>query len=265
MARTGRPKKAKKCDVCNVSGYGLKFMQFRKTTCVSCDKRKRDLARNALLNRPCKVCGEPIGTTEKRQVVCSLECGHNGRKKQRAVFKCTVCGNAVTRYANHLERYNSVACSKKCQKVLAGKAGKDHGRASEKAKTKWHKERTKSRKAANEWHRRISSWINQTHKHVPKSWDNKLAAMVGGNKHREAISVVSESSKKPKRKSRRRSSWIDKWNEACSEMIMLFNREQKMELKKDPWMNTLAGWVSNHGRRMRIKTHQSQLKDFEEY
>jgi len=158
-------RKIKTCDTCGKQGVVPHEFEFQNTTCKECKSVRRDSKRNELLSRQCRVCGKAIGTTDKRQVVCTFECGHKGRKRERAVFECSVCGNAVTRYADHLDTFNAVACSHECQKVIAGRAGKDHEKAAvkaaEKTRRKWYKERSKSRKAANEWIRTCGEQANK--------------------------------------------------------------------------------------------------------
>ena len=117
---------------------------------------------------------------------------------------------------------------------------------------------------AGTWDRKITEWIRLPSEHIPKSWDDKLWAMMSTNRHREAIAVVRELKPKKKRKSRRRTAWLDKWNEACSEMILQFRQEQKRAGNKDQWTNTLYNWQTNHGKRMRLKEHRLRLKECEQ-
>lgn len=117
---------------------------------------------------------------------------------------------------------------------------------------------------AGTWDRTFAKWMRLPAEHIPKSWDDKLRAMMSTNRHREAIAVVREAKPKKNRKSRRRTAWIDKWNEACSEMILQSRREQKRAGNKDQWANTLYNWQTNQGKRMRIKAHRSRLKECEQ-
>lgn len=143
------------CDDCCVLMSNQLF-DWGKSTCKACRRTQKRIQQT--LKRKCKTCECDFVSKDKRQIVCSKECGHKGRKRERSVFKCSVCGNAVTRYADHLESYSSVACSARCQKVIAAKAGAsiskaniDYEKRSKEARAKWHKTRSNTRRTKNEW------------------------------------------------------------------------------------------------------------------
>lgn len=226
----------------------------------------------SLRARPCKVCGKVMVSIDPRQKTCSMQCGFKNRHVPKISKACDNCGKQVVRYASQMRNFNYVACSPRCQQVLRNRAGIEQrlqkAKSSLKAKMKWHKEHERNRRKTSDdykWYCRIKWWVKQPTIAVLDKWDKKLRSMIGTNRHREAVAKPpSEAKAIQKRKRRRRSAWIDKWNETCSEMILLFNREQKIERKKDPWVNTLAHWMTNHSKRMRIKEHQSRLKDCEQ-
>lgn len=101
--------------------------------------------------KQCKTCGIQFETVDKRQRVCSRECGHKGRSKGKVVYGCVVCGKHVERYVRQQERQKFVACSVACQKVIAGRAGKDVVKASMRAKKRWLRKRSAERRKANKW------------------------------------------------------------------------------------------------------------------
>lgn len=78
----------------------------------------------ALKARPCKHCGKPIGTIDKRQVVCSKECGFRSRTLQRVTVQCVVCCKPVIRTASHAKQFKAACCSDECQQIWAGRCGK---------------------------------------------------------------------------------------------------------------------------------------------
>lgn len=106
----------------------------------------REKARQALLDRPCKHCGKPINTLDKRQVKCGLHC--SGTKK---VVTCDVCGKPVEKYKSQIGKFRINCCSDDCQRVWAGKCGKDWEQASIKARKRWTRERRKQRRKNNKW------------------------------------------------------------------------------------------------------------------
>lgn len=148
----GRPTKQRICHQCGRTGNGsVLFPPYHKGLCRDCVTSNRKNASDNLLQRPCKVCGKPMRSKDKRQVTCSLECGHAGRIKPTVELGCSVCGKTVTRYASALEKRDQFACSPECQRVIAGRAGKDLKKASERAKTKWYRGRSLQRRRANKW------------------------------------------------------------------------------------------------------------------
>jgi endogenous inhibitor of DNA gyrase (YacG/DUF329 family) len=269
-------KKTTTCECCGIIGTVPEVFHYGYAECRKCGKDKKAAKIKALLNRQCKVCGKLINLTDPRQITCSRECGHAHRRKEKIMLKCEVCGKSVERHENWLTKHKTAACSISCQNVIFARGAANTSALklldtkslrvkSLRAKVKWYKAQSKKR-AANGWHRVLVNWSRQRHGPTKeKSWDDKLRSMMMCNRHREALSVVSELNHKPKQKRRRGTAWVDKWNEACSEMILLFNRKRKNDISRDPWDNKLMNWQGNHRRRVKEKSHRSQLKDCEAY
>ena len=149
-------------------------------------KREQQKQRGeALLARPCKVCGEHIGTKDTRQIVCSKECGYIGRRKEKIIVECGVCGKPVERYRDALLIRSVFACGDDCQRVLAGRAGNDHEKAARKAKDSWKKTKGDSRKVSSvryRWWKKCSETSSATYCTAPVKdlWDTKCTTAVMG-------------------------------------------------------------------------------------
>lgn len=115
-------------------------------------KRDNQIKRlNAVLNRPCKGCGIPIGTADKRQLFCSRECGYENRRLDKIKIDCCVCGKRVDRYAKHVDKHKVACCSSRCQLAYATQAGvKKRGVASRRAKERWNREETLRRQKSSQ-------------------------------------------------------------------------------------------------------------------
>jgi len=157
---TERPKKRFQCIKCGEVGFGVKFVPpSSKGRCCKCwgdDKERNKLKAAAMLLRPCKVCGKAIGKNDKRQVVCSKECGHKGRTQEKVELSCCNCGKKVERYKSRLEFRSVFACSLECQRQYAlednrGKRQSDWLKRSAEAKQKWKRARSRERRKRNKW------------------------------------------------------------------------------------------------------------------
>ena len=95
----------------------------------------RELRHKELLNRPCKQCGKPINSLDKRQVKCGLNC-----PGFKAISSCCVCGKIIERYARAIRENN--CCSLECQRRWS--LEKNRGRRKPtrqslaKIKAQWH-------------------------------------------------------------------------------------------------------------------------------
>lgn len=156
-------------------------------------RNEKERARQALLNRPCRHCGKPINTLDRRQVKCGLRCPVFTKVK----VQCVICGRQVERYPSHLIDHNGACCSNKCQQIWAGRCGrgrvltKDWQERSRKAKLIWRRaysfKRRRRRSIDYQWwllakqeHLRVVAW--------PKSldaWDRKCHTAIVGFRYRE--------------------------------------------------------------------------------
>lgn len=147
---------------------------------LSIDERERRL------NRCCKTCGKCMNSLDARKIVCSAECGHKGRSKGKAFYECAVCGKHVERYVRSQEKQSHVACSRPCQKVIAGRAGKDIVSASLKAKGAWHRNESARRRKANQWvqacDKEALSLVNANSSQTV--WERKCASVSTMLRHR---------------------------------------------------------------------------------
>lgn len=149
----------KTCSECGITGRTGKEFHWNKPVCKKCGRKQRQEVRQALENRQCKVCGKSLKTRDKRQTVCSAECGHKGRKRATKTIPCVICGKTLERY----ETTKTAACSKQCQRIWAAKQcnikkqqrrdpGVEH-RQLEKVKQRWYRNRSRERRNANQWFR----------------------------------------------------------------------------------------------------------------
>lgn len=111
-----------------------------------------------LKNRPCKTCGKPIGKIDKRQVVCSTQCGHAGRSLGKLVVPCNFCGKLVERYKRQYDKFGVASCSLECQRRWAldenrGRKAVDWEVRSKKAKEVWKASSARQRKQRSFGHR----------------------------------------------------------------------------------------------------------------
>lgn len=185
--------------------------------------------------KQCKTCGINFKTADKRQVVCSRECGHRGRRKNRVSVTCGVCGKIVERYEAETLKRTSFACGKQCQVRMAARAGKDIVKASLRAKRKWYTKRSAERRKANGWVRLCSCQLEKLNSGLKAEdvWKRRCqAAMVSlgkrakagcGKKQRE-ISTWGDAIEKAY--SEKRTCSQSKWSKKCSSIVLNLKRRQ---------------------------------------
>ena len=149
----------------------------------------REIRHKSLRNRPCKACGRPINSLDKRQVKCGLRC-----PGFRTVVTCCVCGKDVERYSKAARENN--CCSLECQREHAlennrGKAKPDWHKRSLRAKEKYRNERRKLR-ASNSVSRRFFVIANRgiQEKQEKSDWERKCATAYSMMNRRLALSYI---------------------------------------------------------------------------
>ena len=223
------------CDKCCVLMSNQLF-DWGKSTCKAC--RKTEKRSQQTPKRNCKTCGCDFVSKDKRQVVCSKECGHKGRVKGKVTCFCSVCGKQAERYAQQLARYKFVACSVACQKVIAGRAGKDVVKASMRAKKRWCKKRSAERRAANHWVKLCDSQLAQLNQvlQAGQVWERRChAAIVSLRKRTKPecgkSSRVIETWEDAIQKaySEKRSCPQSIWGKKCSSIVLNLKRRQRKQ------------------------------------
>jgi len=160
---------------------------------------KKQLLVSAVASRPCKVCGKAIGTGNKRQVVCSKECGHKGRIQEKVELSCCNCGKKVERYKSRLKFRSVFACSLECQRqyALEDNRGKPHGeidwlKKSAETRQRWKASQSRKRRLCNPWMRKIVEKISNCKRSQvdTKGWEYRVALRISsaiGRKRRRQI------------------------------------------------------------------------------
>ena len=145
---------------CGFVGYGLKqFPSNAKGKCKKCWRALQDAKRKAsiqLSTRPCKICGRPLKTSDKRKVVCSVECGYESMRKPKVCVDCCICGKQIKRYQSQVAKRDNFCCSLECQRKHSlvenrGAPEKDWRKHSTEARKKWKKQQSGRRAQANKW------------------------------------------------------------------------------------------------------------------
>ena len=231
---TERPKKRFQCIRCGEVGFGVKFVPpSSKGRCCKCwgdDKERNKLKAAAMLLRPCKVCGKAIGTNDKRQVVCSKECGHKGRTQEKVELSCCNCGKKVERYKSRLKFRSVFACSLECQRQYAlvenhSTASKvDWLKKSAEAKERWKKAKSRERRLKNELFAGVAKRLRKVRPLVvdTESWEyrvgTRLSAAVGRKQRRKNVFRQSNSIESAISKLDRRRAWwlMDPWEKKVS-------------------------------------------------
>lgn len=146
-------KDSKELNSCKSCGCKLpsRPQEYRKGNCGKCFQAKKKQAAIDLLLRPCKTCGKPIDSKDKRQVVCSKRCGHDGRSQGKVLIECAVCGKQVERYTRHASKFKVACCSLGCQRQHAlnenrGGKKRDWDKSSAKARKEWYRLSQKQRR-----------------------------------------------------------------------------------------------------------------------
>lgn len=186
-------RKYKTCQ-CGFVGYGtVQFPANAKGKCHRCWKQVQEAKKKeaaALPSRLCKTCGRPIGTKDRRQVVCSKDCASQRLKKKKAVVACCICGKMVERYRKALETRDKFACSNRCQKVWAGLRGagrlarvgsREWQSAQDKARKKWYRNQSRRRRERNVWFVAVSKKPKRQHSPDCQSWEYRVALRLGSS------------------------------------------------------------------------------------
>jgi hypothetical protein len=236
----------KKC-LCKSCGCDLprRPQEYRKGDCTKCFQAKKKRVADDLLKRPCKTCGKPIGTKDKRQIACSKDCGHKGRTLEKTVVECSVCGKSILRYMKSLEIRSKFACSAECQRVVAGRAGKDWVAGSAKAKKRWLASESKRRLACSEWIQAVSRKLVSVRALVidTKGWEYRVALRINASRSR-----------------RRRKRIEPKHSRTIEQAIKKVRNERKLFELSD-WEKKVGYRLSSHKARRALKANaQKQVE-----
>ena len=198
MATVKDSRKSVACKTCGEKGRPSSFPAYRDGDCGACFRKRKEQSRTIAPAKPCKVCGKAIGTNDKRQVVCSKECGHKGRTQQKVELPCCNCGKKIERYKSRLEFRSVFACSLECQRQYAlienhSTAGKtDWIKKSAEAKKRWNVIDSRKRRLCNPWMRKIRKKLDKCKesKVDTKSWKYRVALRLNaavGRKRRKQV------------------------------------------------------------------------------
>lgn len=223
------------CDNCCVR-ISNQLFDWGKSTCKACRRTQKRTLQTP--KRKCKTCGCDFVSKDKRQVVCSRECGHKGRSKGKVKYSCCVCGKQVDRYVRQQEKQAFVACGAACQKVIAGRAGKDNVRASIRAKTRWYKKRSAERRAANKWWKLCCSGF-MTNKTQEDEWRRRCANAV------TCMAMRAE----PK-ETQLKDSKCDSWECSIKQQTARLRCEKKQS-RLSPWKRKVLNAISSLAKRQR--------------
>jgi len=144
---------------------------------------KRALEHERLLNRPCKKCGNPINSLDKRQVKCGLRC-----PGYREFVSCCVCGSMVQKYKGEVRDKN--CCSLNCQRKHAleinrGRLKVNWDKRSLNAKLNWNKNQSRTRSLANKWSKDLCSKILRINKsNIKDVWEYRISTRLSSAKGR---------------------------------------------------------------------------------
>ncbi len=238
------------CSSCGKTGKAGKEFHWNKCDCKECGLKRRQVGREALKNRPCKVCGKPLNTMDKRQVVCSKECGHKGRSRTTKIMSCVICGNPLRRY----DTTTNAACSITCQRTWA--ASQQHMDGQDRrwkqhvsqVKQRWYRDRSQERRNANQWVQICVTQRNSVSAAKQTEWKKRCNAAV--------VCLVSRC--EPMIHVTRR--------EKCSKWSGLIAGQMKQMIatirknSRDPWDRKVLNAVSSLAkRRRRRKTTRPQM------
>lgn len=261
---------AKRSVKCMVCGVAVK-MVGTKVVPKFCGSECKEKARLASKTKQCEQCGCDFIAKQCSVRFCSRSCANESRTKHKE-RQCLNCGKMhipllVSRsdYAGK-HKFSNMFCSRKCSGKYKTWASDRKSKCRSCGKATGNKSVTKcatcpNRLCFDQWDRVLDVFVSRDYRHMDKTWDVKLNSMINTNRHREAISCTSKVASKKTRKRRNRTAWVDKWNEACSEMILKHTALEQKTTTADPWRKTLYNWQTNQRKRMRIKKEKSRLKE----
>lgn len=242
----------KKCSVCRKIGRTGKEFHWNKPHCKECGIKQRQEARQALENRPCNVCGKSLKTRDKRQIVCSAECGHKGRRRATKTIPCIICAQTLKRY----ETTTTAACSKRCQRIWAAKQcnNKKHQRRnpnaeqrrSEKAKQRWYIKRSRERRNVNQWFRLCVRESGRPSLSQQSEWERRCANAV--------VCLSSRCNPVPKRA---REDVCKKWNSLINTQVTRLKAVTKQG-SWNPWERKVLNAISSLAKRRRRGMQKQQ-------
>ena len=187
--------------------------------------------RNRRLKRCCATCGKCMNSIIGRAKYCSQRCGFDAKKTAKKTAEkhklvevnCAVCQVPLERRESDLSIRSQFACSPRCQRVIAGWAGRDRVKASLKAKERWRKNNTKKRKVGSmgyAWWRLFNANVNRLFSklNVLDSWDVKCTTAAQTVKNRESTQ-------------RKRRECKKSWNLTVSRAMDLLHSKTNARLK----------------------------------
>lgn len=234
---------------------------------------RRESRHRHLLTRLCKNCGNPIGTLDPRQTVCSKQCGYEIRTLERVSSQCIVCGETVERYRSQAEKHKGVCCSLECQRKHALEINRGPGgfpetdwiRRSLKAKARWHRHRSRNRRNANKWFCQIARRMQRKYAVLDKdTWEYKIGLRLNAGRGRKSKRKIGDpipsgsiSSAIRKIDQRRKYFEMDDWSKKIGNKLssMSGRRRRKHESRiksggdkeqvKSGWIQMCFDWVGH--------------------
>lgn len=248
-------KDSKETWLCKSCGCNLlrRPQEYRKGDCGKCFQAKKKQAASDLLLRPCKTCGKPIGSKDKRQVVCSKRCGHDGRSQGKVLIECAVCGKQVERYARQASKFKVACCSLECQRQHAlnenhsSKTRKDWSKSQVKARKDWRIKQQRERQGKNTWFVAAKKSLKKVlGRHLPDfdSWEYRVGLRIATHKGRSSSKPVT-----PK-------------HSRTIEQALRKVRARRKQFERSDWHKSVATKLSSHKSRRRAK-HERSRKNIE--
>ena len=123
--------------------------------------------------RPCRDCGRPVNTLDKRQVKCGLRCPAFEAGNKLVDVACCVCKKVVKKLSSQVRQFN--CCSLKCQRVWAGKCGADWSSKSKEARVRFRRQSSDMRKGSvrHNWWRRCKDQAGLLGQAEKSQWERK--------------------------------------------------------------------------------------------
>jgi len=203
----------------------------------------------------CKFCGKVIpGSYErnpKAKVYCDKSCRDKKTASNKMAVECCVCGKPIERYRNALNVRDKFACSATCQRVVAGRAGKDWASRSKEARKRWVCRDRKARKERNPWWKVVGKKIDKAKcvKYDCSSWEYRVALRLEcstARKSRKFIQSRPSGSvlKALARIEYKRAYWrLDDWHKKAG--YKLSSHKARRSRKSGPFNETtVEGWAS---------------------